>query len=108
MTPEEKSALLEQLRMKHGHVYQAAGEDSEYGLIVFRRLSKLEYRQLKADRDDENLKLLVDEKYSAKVVVYPDAPTFQQLIDEYPLIAANVLAECFKVSGGGKLEGKAL
>ena len=108
MTPEEKDALLEQLRMKYGKVYQAADDDSEYGLIVFRRLSKLEYRQLKADRDDESLRVLVDEKYSAKVVVYPEPVRFQQLIDEYPLIAANVLAECFKVSGGGKLEGKAL
>lgn len=102
----EKQALLETLRAKYGKIFVI--EDEEFGLVVFRKPTKLEFRQLKSDRDDETRKPVSDEIFSKKVVVYPDTPGFEALLDEFPVLATNITNEAMKAGGGGKLEVKKL
>lgn len=104
MTPEQEK-LVEDLRAKHSTVYVVEDPDT-FGLVVFKRPTKLDFRALKKDRDDEDRKSVSDEIFAQKIVVYPDAAGFNALLDQYPLLSTNISGEAMKVSGGAKLEVK--
>jgi hypothetical protein len=108
MEAAEKQALLEKLKTEHGRVFELTNEDSVYGLVVVRPLTKLEYRAFKRDRDDENLKPTTDETYALKVIVYPPAAAAQKVLDDYPVFASSVLGEVLKISGAENLHAKKL
>ena len=104
MEAAEKEALLAKLRAEHGTVFEV--EDEDFGLVVFRRPTKLEFRTFKSDRDDDSKKVVADEIFAAKVVVYPESAAFTALLDKFPVLATNVAGEAMKKAGGGKLDAK--
>ena len=103
-----KDAIISDLQTKHFEVFEVADENSPFGLVIVRKLSKLEYRRWKEQRDDDGRKHLADEFVAATCIVYPDAVATQQLIDNYPVFASSVLGEVFKISGAVNLSAKKL
>lgn len=104
---EEGRAKLEEIRAKLPTAKLHFFEDpEEFGLVIFRRPGKLDLRAFKADRDDEDLKTVADERLSAKLVLYPDAAGFSSLLDNYPVLASNIAQQAVKLAGGGKLDVK--
>jgi hypothetical protein len=104
---EEGRAKLEEIRAKNPSAKLHFFEDpEEFGLVIFRRPGKLDLRAFKADRDDEDLKPMADERLSAKLVLYPDAVGFNTLLDSYPVLASNISQQAVKLAGGGKLDVK--
>lgn len=63
-------------------------------VLIFRPLSKQEYRLMRADLDKVSVgqKLALDtyaigEKYAKAALVYPDKPEFEQRLEDYPGLA---------------------
>lgn len=104
MTKEEKQAIIEDARTKHGAVFEVG--DEETGLILIRRATKLEARKLKMDRDDETRKIVADEEFAARVIVYPDAQAAQVLLEQFPFLAMSIMNAAFEISGGKKFAAK--
>jgi len=104
MEAAAKAELLEKLRATHGTVFEI--EDEDFGLVVFRRPNKLEFRAFKMARDDDNLKAVADEQFAVKVVVHPSAEAFTALLDQFPVLATNIAGQAMAKAGGGKLDVK--
>ena len=106
MEQSEKDALLEELRAKHGKILIV--EDEDFGLVVFRRPTKLEFRAFKSDRDDDGRKAVADETFAAKLVLHPSSSEFNTLLDTFPVLATNIAGQAMAAAGGSKLEVKKL
>ena len=104
MEAQEKTTLLEELRARHGTVFEV--EDEDFGLVVFRRPNKLEFRAFKTARDEDSLKAVADEQFAMKVVVYPSPEAFSVLLDQFPVLATNIAGLAMAKAGGGKLDVK--
>lgn len=104
MESAAKAQLLEELRAKHGTVFEV--EDEDFGLVVFRRPNKLEFRAFKMARDDENQKAVADEQFAVKIVVHPSPEAFTTLLDTFPVLATNIAGQAMAKAGGGKLDVK--
>ena len=104
---EEGRAALEKTRAANPAAKLHFVEDpEEFGLVIFRRPTKLELRAFKADRDDDDRKVVADEVLAAKLVLHPDPAGFSALLDSYPVLATNISAQAVKLAGGGKLDVK--
>ena len=108
MNAAEKQAIVDGLKEKHGRIFEVEDEDSDYGLVIVRPLTKLEYRRVKEQRDDDTRKHMVDEFVAMTSIVYPDAMGAQRLIDQFPVFAASVTGEVLKISGAENLHAKKL
>jgi|WetSurMetagenome_2_1015567.scaffolds.fasta_scaffold99636_2 hypothetical protein len=108
MNTEEKKAIIDGLKEKYGRIFELSDEDSDYGLVIVRPLTKLEYRKLKEQRDDDTRKHMADEFVAQTAIVYPDAIGAQRLIDQFPVFAASVMVAVLKVSGSEDLRSKKL
>lgn len=96
---------LDELRAKHGALYSV---DTELGPVIYRGANRIEFRQWKANRDDDAKKLVADEILARACVVYPDAAGFEALLDKLPALATLLQGEIIEVSGGAKLSAKKL
>ena len=99
------SEKLDELRAKHGALYSV---DTEHGPVVYRGCNRIEFRQWKANRDDDAKKLVADEILARACVVYPDAAAFDSVLDKLPALATLLQSEIIEVSGGAKLAAKKL
>jgi hypothetical protein len=104
---EDGRTKLEALRVQHpGYKIHWVEDPDEFGLVIFRRPGKLDLRSFKADRADDDLAPLADERLAAKLVLHPDAAGFSSLLDQYPALAPNIAGQGVKLAGGGKLDVK--
>jgi hypothetical protein len=109
--PELDPKTIEDLKAKHGRVYQLTVPlgDDEPRVFVFRAPKKPEYKRYRKEMFDEETRDVATEHLVRDVIVHPDKAGFNALLEEYPALAETIGKDVQRVMGAVKTdEGKAL
>lgn len=96
-------ALVEQLRAKHGELFELT-EGGE--TVLVKRPSRADYRKFRHDRMDDKRREFAAEELFEACLVHPELDEFDAVLDRKPALAdlfGHVISE---IAGGTDPEGK--
>lgn len=90
---------LEALHREYGQIWVLNVNDPSDPVVVFKKPSRLEYKEFQAKVADNTKYLpIANERFAKAIVVYPDETAFDALLDEWPALADKVGAEGRRVA----------
>jgi hypothetical protein len=98
MSPEEKSALIQDLHAK----YPILTLSESNTFVIFKPAGRIEYNTYRQQRDGESTRYDADFTLAYACVVYPDRKALDLVFDRMPAFASSLAVDIIHESGGLK------
>ena len=109
---EEHRQIIEQTKAANPGVavhYLTVAADDEGAenpetLIVFRKLNRIEYQELRCAIEEGGMRRIMKEEQTAKAVtLYPPKDSLALLLEEYQALTLRIADAAYAASSGGKV-----
>ena len=104
MTPDEKTALIQELHAKYpsATLSESSPDCEPDTFVIFRNAGRIEYNTYRQQREADATRFDADTNLAMVCVVYPDRPTLQTILDRLPAFASSLAVDIVHASGGLK------
>ena len=104
MSPEEKSALIQDLHGKYPSLTlsESSPDCDSDTFVIFKPAGRIEYNTYRQQRDGESTRYDADFALAYACVVYPDRKALDLVFDRMPAFASSLAVDIIHESGGLK------